>query len=93
MSDRCPLCGEPLEKWDYGSYYDPPESGERCTNIRCKGYEHSYFYYDGYYFRVGNWIYSEKYDNPNYNNGGEHFKSAVKEFNLRIKYYKKRGSK
>ena len=94
MSDRCPLCGKLLSKWDYSyDYMSPLEYGEKCVNKKCIGYEKSYFYYDGYYFRVGTWGYREMNDNPSFRNGtptGEHFKSASKEFNIRIKYYKKR---
>lgn len=94
MSDRCPLCGKLLSKWDYSyDYMSPPEYGEKCINKKCIGYEKSFMYYYGYKFKVGKWEYKEADDNLSHKNLrfiGEHFESASNEFNLRIKYYKKR---
>ena len=85
MRTKCPLCGSVLNTWDYGDYYTPDEYGEECNNIKCIGYKISYFYYDGYSFKVGKWEY--EVDKTQALNGN--IEKVGREFNLRIRYYKK----
>lgn len=51
----CPFCNTKLKKYNYSSYYDPPEYGEECTNKKCLQYSIKYFYYDGFNFQCGKW--------------------------------------
>lgn len=58
----CPFCKTRLRKYNYTSYYDPPEYGEICDDPKCGKYHSEYFYYDGISLKCGDWTYFEKYD-------------------------------
>ncbi|MGJ0846531.1 hypothetical protein ACR77J_07575 [Tissierella praeacuta] len=75
---KCVFCNSKLVYKDYSSYYDPPEWYLRCK--RCKKFEMSYFYYDGYYLKLDKWERSNvDVESP-----------IMKEFYKRLKYYRKR---
>lgn len=80
---NCPFCGERLSYIDYSSYYDPPEWYERCVNYKCGKYEKSYFYYDGYNLKLDKW----------HKRNVDEESSELKEFKIRLRYYRKRKKK
>lgn len=80
---NCPFCGERLSYINYTTYYDPPEWYNRCTNKKCGKFEESYFYYDGYNLKLDKW----------HKSGVSEEGPELKEFQLRLRYYKRQNKK